>query len=71
MKDELKFEENVAKSLDESALKGLICHNFTSLEKNTVHWETMPNIPNNSTIPFHMSCGNPQVSAQIVRVYPN
>ncbi|XP_071525225.1 uncharacterized protein [Panulirus ornatus] len=58
VKNELKFEENVALSLDVNALEGLICHNLTSLEKNTAY---LDKIPNTSVSPFHISCGNPQV----------
>lgn len=62
VRSELKFEENVAFSVDKMSLAGLRCHNLTSLERNTIHLDTLPDQPSNtSEIPFHASCGNPQV----------
>nr|XP_045598804.1 uncharacterized protein LOC123758435 isoform X1 [Procambarus clarkii] len=68
---ELKFEENVALSVDRLALAAINCHNLTSLERNTVHLDTMPDpLKNSSVIPFHVSCGNPQIFTVISPAQP-
>lgn len=59
---DVKFDENVIQSWEPDALEGLVCHNRTSLERNTVHVNKVEEIPvNASAAPFHNSCGSPQV----------
>ncbi|ROT80021.1 hypothetical protein C7M84_001246 [Penaeus vannamei] len=59
---DVKFDENVIKSFDPDALEGLVCHNHTSLERNTVHVGKFDGLAlNASAAPFHESCGSPQL----------
>ncbi|KAK3867182.1 hypothetical protein Pcinc_027332 [Petrolisthes cinctipes] len=70
---DLKFEENVAVRADMRSLEEIVCHNLTSLEKNTVHLSNVPPIivnATNSIIPFHASCGIPQVFTVVSPTQP-
>lgn len=68
---DLKFEENVAVRAHYRSLEGIVCHNFASLEKNTVHLNTMPDYNvTTSIIPFHTTCGLPQVFTVVSPAQP-
>ncbi|XP_071525223.1 uncharacterized protein [Panulirus ornatus] len=58
----VKFDENIIGEWEMDALEGIMCHNRTSLEKNVVHVNNPGDLVlNNSIMPFHTSCGNPQM----------
>nr|XP_045598803.1 uncharacterized protein LOC123758434 [Procambarus clarkii] len=56
------FDENVIEAWERDALEGLVCHNRTSLERNVIHVATPQDLAlNDTSTPFHTSCGNPQI----------
>ncbi|KAK8748257.1 hypothetical protein OTU49_016389 [Cherax quadricarinatus] len=68
---EVKFDENVIASWAPDALEGLMCHNRTTLERNTVRVDTPHQVAlNESSTPFHTSCGNPQIFLVITPSHP-
>lgn len=67
----VNFDRNTIKSWDGDALEGFMCHNRTSLESNTfLIAGGVDAIINQSTTPFHTSCGNPQIFLVITPQHP-
>ncbi|KAK7080595.1 hypothetical protein SK128_023827 [Halocaridina rubra] len=65
------FDSNVIESWETDALEGMICHNKTSMEKNTFHLPVPIDINDNvSGTPFHASCKNPQVFMVVTPIHP-
>lgn len=61
------FVDNTMESWETDALNGFMCHNRTVLERNTLHVDVAPNVAlNASSVPFHDSCGIPQVWTVII-----
>ncbi|KAK4291555.1 hypothetical protein Pmani_035615 [Petrolisthes manimaculis] len=58
----VNFDQNIIRSWAGDALEGFMCHNRTSLERNTFEVvDDVASVLNLSTTPFHTSCGNPQI----------
>ncbi|XP_042228779.1 uncharacterized protein LOC121870868 [Homarus americanus] len=68
---DVKFDENVIESWEPDALEGLMCHNRTSLERNTIHVSSAQDAAiNESFTLFHNTCGNPQLFLIINPTHP-
>ncbi|CAL4126348.1 unnamed protein product [Meganyctiphanes norvegica] len=56
------FNDNVIEAWEPDALEGLVCHEHTMLEKNTVHVADPKETQGETAVsPFHSSCGKPQI----------
>lgn len=65
----VNFNQNTIRSWAGDALEGFMCHNRTSLESNTFLVDGgVDAMLNQSTTPFHTSCGNPQVHTHFFTV---
>lgn len=64
---QVNFNQNTIRSWAGDALEGFMCHNRTFLESNTFLVDGgVDAVLNQSTTPFHTSCGNPQVCTRIL-----